>query len=85
VPRAWYIRFATYITTLRFAKSKSDMSLFIFWRGTDTIYVLLYVDDIVLTASSASLLQYTISVLKQKFTMKDLGTLHYFLGVSVQH
>jgi hypothetical protein len=41
---------------LGFVKSKSNTSLFIFRRGTDTIYLLLYVDDIVLTASSAALL-----------------------------
>jgi hypothetical protein len=49
------------------------------------VYLLLYVDDIVLTASSAALLQQTISALKQEFAMKDLGPLHHFLGVSVQH
>jgi hypothetical protein len=64
-PRAWYSRFATYITSLGFVEAKSDTSLFVFWRGTDTIYLLLYVDDIVLTASSATLLQQTISALKQ--------------------
>jgi hypothetical protein len=49
------------------------------------IYLLLYIDDIILTASSAALLQQIISALKQEFTMKDLGPLHHFLGVSVQH
>jgi hypothetical protein len=46
---------------------------------------LLYVDDIVLIASSAALLQHTIFALKLEFIMKDLGPLHHFLGVSVQH
>jgi hypothetical protein len=63
-PQAWYSRFATYITSLGFVEAKSDTSLFVFRRGTDTIYLLLYVDDIVLTASSAALLQQTISALK---------------------
>jgi hypothetical protein len=45
-----------YITSLGFVEAKSDTSLFIFWRGIDMIYLLLYVDDIVLTASSATLL-----------------------------
>jgi hypothetical protein len=85
VPRAWYSRFATYIISLRFVEAKYDTSLFAFRRGTDMVYLLLYVDDIVLTASSASLLQQTISTLKQEFAMKDLGPLHHFLGVSVQH
>jgi hypothetical protein len=85
VPRAWYNWFATYITSLSFIEAKSDTSLFVFRRGTDTIYLLLYVDDIVFTASSTALLQQTISALKREFAMKDLGPLHHFLGVSVQH
>jgi hypothetical protein len=84
-PQAWYSRFAKYITSLGFVEAKSDTSLFVFRRGIDTVYLLLYVDDIVLTASSTTLLQQTISALKQEFTKKDLGALHHFLGVSVQH
>jgi len=47
-------------------------------------YLLLYVDDIVLTASSSALLQQTISALQQEFAMKDLGQLHHFLGLTVE-
>jgi len=54
-PRAWYSRFAAYLLSLGFVEAKSDTSLFVYRRGTDTIY-LLYVDDIVLTASSLALL-----------------------------
>jgi hypothetical protein len=54
--RAWYSWFATYITSLGFIEAKSDTSLFIFWHGSDMVYLLLYVDDIILTASSVSLL-----------------------------
>jgi hypothetical protein len=56
VPQAWYNWFATYITSLGFVEVKSDTSLFIFRHGTNTICFLLYVDDIVLIASSAALL-----------------------------
>jgi hypothetical protein len=56
-PWAWYSRFAIGITSLRFFEAKSDASLFVFWHGTDTIYLLFYVDDIVLTTSSTTLLQ----------------------------
>ncbi|GJW69722.1 ribonuclease H-like domain-containing protein, partial [Tanacetum coccineum] len=51
--------------------------------GTDTAYLLLYVDDIVLTASSENLLQQIISSLHQEFAMTDLGPLNYFLGIFV--
>ncbi|GJY06283.1 ribonuclease H-like domain-containing protein [Tanacetum coccineum] len=51
--------------------------------GTDTAYLLLYVDDIVLTASFESLLQQIIRSLHQEFAMTDLDPLNYFLGISV--
>ena len=51
---AWYSRFASFILSMWFAEARSDTSLFIFTRGSDTAYLLRYVDDIVLTASSAN-------------------------------
>jgi hypothetical protein len=84
-PRTWYSRFASYLTTLGFIEAKSDTSLFIFRRSSDTIYLLLYVDDIILTASSTELLRRTIFALQQEFAMKDLGPLHHFLGITVEH
>nr|KYP74640.1 hypothetical protein KK1_007327 [Cajanus cajan]KYP74657.1 hypothetical protein KK1_007344 [Cajanus cajan] len=46
-------------------------------------YLLLYVDDIILTASSDELRKFIISCLSSKFAMKDLGPLSYFLGINV--
>ena len=83
-PRAWYSRFASFLLSLGFSEAKSDTSLFILHRGTETVYLLLYVDDIVLTASSEQLLHRLIAALKNEFAMKDLGPLHHFLGVAVQ-
>jgi hypothetical protein len=51
------------LLSLGFAEAKSDTSLFIFHRGSDTVYLLLYVDDIILTAFSMELLRQTISAL----------------------
>jgi hypothetical protein len=82
-PRAWYSQFATFLTTLGFLEAKSDNSLFIFCRGSDTVYLLLYVDDIILTASNTELLYRIISTLQREFVMKDLGPLHHFLGITV--
>ena len=47
-------------------------------------YLLLYVDDIGLTASSTSLLRSIITSLNSEFSMTDLGKLHYFLGISIR-
>jgi hypothetical protein len=83
-PRAWYSRFATFLCSQGFVEAKSDTSLFILRPGSDTAHLLLYVDDIVLTASSPELLRRIISCLQQEFAMKDLGALHHFLGVTVE-
>ena len=46
--------------------------------------LLLYVDDIIITASSSTLLHRLITSLKKEFRMTNLGSLHYFLGIQVQ-
>ncbi|GJZ15222.1 ribonuclease H-like domain-containing protein [Tanacetum coccineum] len=51
--------------------------------GADTAYLLLYVDDIILTASSEILLQQIITSLHKKFSMIDLGSPNYFMGIFV--
>jgi hypothetical protein len=82
-PRA-YSRFATFLQTLWFTEAKSDTSLFIYLYEGETAYLLLYVDNIVLTASSESLLHRIIASLQKEFAMKDLGVFHHFLGVIVE-
>ncbi|GKD15344.1 ribonuclease H-like domain-containing protein [Tanacetum coccineum] len=62
-PRAWFQRFSSYAIRVGFIHSKTDSSLFVYQQGTETAYLLLYVDDIILTASSTRLLQQIISSL----------------------
>ncbi|GJT55896.1 ribonuclease H-like domain-containing protein [Tanacetum coccineum] len=81
-PRAWFQRFASYAIRVGFKHSRTDSSLFIYHQGSETAYLLLYVDDIILTSSSSTLLQHLISSLHSEFSMTDLGPLNYFLGIS---
>lgn len=80
-PRAWYDKFSNFLLEVGFFCSSTDPSLFILHQGQETILLLLYVDDIILTGSSEQLLQTFIHSLSVKFHMKDLGQLHYFLGI----
>nr|GEU50868.1 retrotransposon protein, putative, unclassified [Tanacetum cinerariifolium] len=80
--RAWFQRFSSYVIRAAFYHIKADSFLFIFYKGSDTAYLLLYVDDIILTASSTSLLQCIIFILHAEFAKTDLGLLNYFLGIS---
>jgi hypothetical protein len=66
VPRAWYSRFATFLLSQGFVEAKADTFLFVFRRGLDTTYLLLYVDDIVITTSTHDLLRRIISSLQHR-------------------
>ncbi|GJT97889.1 ribonuclease H-like domain-containing protein [Tanacetum coccineum] len=85
-PRAWFQRFAGYATRAGFSPSRCDSSLFIYTQGSQVAYLLIYVDGIILTASSSVLLRKIIDSLHKEFDMTDLGALNYFLGISaVRH
>jgi hypothetical protein len=84
-PRIWFLRFTLFLSRLGFQGSKSNTSLFVFRQGSCSAYVLLYVDDIILTISSTTVLNHLITQLQSEFAMSDLGTLQQFLGVSVHH
>lgn len=83
-PRAWYLHFTEHLRSIGFTPTALDTSLFVLKHTTDMAWLLLYVDDIVLTASSTTLLQAVIGKLHDAFAMKDLGPLHFFLGIQVQ-
>ena len=53
-------------------------------NGVDMAYLLLCIDDMVLTASSTNLLHDVIARLKMAFTIKDMGPLRYFLGIDMR-
>ncbi|GKD06987.1 ribonuclease H-like domain-containing protein [Tanacetum coccineum] len=72
-----------YAYRVGFSSSRYDSSLFIYQHGSEVTYLLIYVDDIVLTASSTDLLQRIISSLHKEFDMTELGALNYFLRIFV--
>lgn len=60
---------------------KFDTSLFVYRRHSIIVYFLVYVDDVLLTRSHTSVLTQILNLLRTDFTFKDLGDLHYFLGL----
>ncbi|XP_043717840.1 uncharacterized mitochondrial protein AtMg00810-like [Telopea speciosissima] len=81
--RQWFSKFSESLCAYGFVHSTTDHSLFILRRDGETIFVLLYVDGIVITGSSSSLITKVQDMLRQNFKIKDLGTLKYFLGIEV--
>jgi hypothetical protein len=82
-PRAWFESFTTQLLNLGFISSSADSSLFIYRDGPTLAFLLLYVDDIVLTGNNSSFLTQLIHNLSKVFELKDMGTLSYFLGLQI--
>ncbi|XP_039137089.1 uncharacterized mitochondrial protein AtMg00810-like [Dioscorea cayenensis subsp. rotundata] len=82
-PRAWYNALKAYLLSMGFFKSESDSSLFIKHAYAITVYLLVYVDDIIVTGSDHVVVQQVISSLATHFSLKDLGPLDYFLRVEI--
>lgn len=83
-PRAWYARLCKRLQELGFLPSKADTSLFYYSRGEYTIYILVYVNDIIVASSSPKATAALLKDLQKDFALKDLGDLHYFLGIEVR-
>jgi hypothetical protein len=82
-PRAWYSALKHALTEFGFINSKSDSSLFVFHTSSTIAYCLVYVDDLIITGNNSVFVASIIDHLGHKFSIKDLGSLHFFLGVEV--
>ena len=82
-PRAWFYSFITQLFHLGFHASMADSNLFILIESSCVVYLLLYVDDIIITGSNSSVVSDIIQQRSATFALKDLGPLSYFLVCSL--
>jgi len=84
-PRAWYGKLNHFLLSCNFKMSLADSSLFTKHNSNGTTIVLVYVDDIIITGDNQNEIEGVKRNLKQKFEIKDLGKLKYFLGIEIAH
>lgn len=82
-PRAWYTRLSTFLLEISFKASLVDTSLFYHISGHIQVFLLIYVDDIIVTDTHSSIISSLIHRMQQKIPVKDLSPLSYFLGIQV--
>lgn len=82
-PRCWFSKLSEALFGFGFKQNYSDYSLFTLLRGNSTIYVLVYVDDMIIGGNDSTLISKFKDYLHRCFRMKDLGSLKYFLGIKV--
>lgn len=82
-PRAWFSKLSSRLIEIGFTPSLSNPSLFIYNNNFVVIFILVHVDDIVLTGSSSDAITSMLTSLSTSFPVKDLGPLRYFLGLKI--
>ncbi|XP_070665139.1 uncharacterized mitochondrial protein AtMg00810-like [Malus domestica] len=82
-PRAWYSKLSLILEVAGFKRSHADSSLFVRSSIAGKLVVLIYVDDLIITGDNISEIKMLKQSLLQKFSIKDLGPLKYFLGIEV--
>lgn len=78
-PRIWYETLTTFLKSLGYSKIDADFSIF----AKDGTIVSIYVDDLKITGSSMTDINFLKQALSKRFQMVDLGPISYYLGISI--
>ena len=81
-PSAWYTRINNYFTSFGFTKNEADENLYHIVVEGKLFIIVLYVDDLIIT-SDEKLINSWKEYLEREFKMKDMGLMHYFLGLEI--
>ena len=81
--RQWNKQFDDFITSLAFIRSKFDECVYFKYLGKEFVYLLLYVDDILLAGNCSKVISKVKSEFNKEFEMKDLGAAKKILGIEI--
>eukprot|EP00253_Pinus_taeda_P028107 PITA_28107 len=84
-PRAWYAKMDSFLLSQNFERCKSDPNVYMLRTHDSLLILVLYVDDLLITGSSASAIATVKRALHDRFLMTDMGPLHFFLGLEISH
>jgi hypothetical protein len=83
-PRAWNQKLDVFLKNIEFMKSEADPNVYVGQVGDMKFFIVVYVDDLILVCNNQNKLLQIKEELSQKFEMKELGELHFFLGMEVE-
>ncbi|GJX01324.1 retrovirus-related pol polyprotein from transposon TNT 1-94 [Tanacetum coccineum] len=82
-PRAWYDMLSSFLISQDFSKGSVDPTLFICKDGKELLLVQIYVDDIIIAASTPELCDLFSKIMCSKFKMSMMGKISFFLGLQI--
>ena len=83
-PRCWNTAFREYMESIHYKQSAADPCVFIKAEKEGITIVAVYVDNLIIFAKTAEKMDEVKKNLATKFKMKDLGKLHYCLGITIE-
>jgi len=83
-PRMWYQNFNTYVQRIGFVRSKVDHCVYYKQVGEHFIYVVLYVDDMLLAGKNMEVIKEVKMQLSSNINMKDLNVFNLILGMEIK-
>lgn len=84
-PRDWYECFHKYMEEINMKRSKYDYCLYNGCFKGEVVYILLYVDDLLLIGKNIECIKEVKNMLNKKFRMKDLGRIKQYLGINIEY
>ena len=81
--RQWYLKIDETIRKFGFKENEEDNGIYAKFKNEKFIFLILYVDDILLASSDVDLLLETKKFLSSRFDMKDLGEASFILGIEI--
>jgi hypothetical protein len=82
-PRVWYETLCEFLSGLGFKRLIKDRCVFVGIFDGDLCYIAVYVDDLLIMASTLKTIKYIKSALHNRFQMSDLGEAAFLLGWSI--
>jgi hypothetical protein len=83
-PRAWNQKLDVFLESIEFVRSDANFSVYVTQVGDVKFFIVMYVDDLILVCNNKDKILQVKEELSRKFKMKDLGDLHFFLGMEVE-
>lgn len=80
-PRAWFTQLHDFLASIGFVPSKTYVSLFVYSSGSMQLYLLVYVDDILVMGSDPVCVSSLVSKMALEFNVRDMGSPSFFLGI----
>ncbi|PKU80266.1 putative mitochondrial protein [Dendrobium catenatum] len=82
-PQLWFHKLTQSLQLIGFTFSKADPSLLLYVKADTRVFILIYVDDILVTGNDTTQIHLTLNHLQSAFRIKQLGDVSLFLGIQV--